>query len=104
MTVCLVFDIDDTIYVHKSNDMNYDIIRPDYQMKSLLQRIKYPKFVLTNANTSLVHIPQPPPPGIAHRLPTCGSLHPNNLRPAQRVWCQGSISSSSSSCAPILCK
>ena len=49
MTVCLVFDIDDTIYVHKSNDMNYDLIRPDYQMKSLLQRIKYPKFVLTNA-------------------------------------------------------
>ena len=33
MTVCLVFDIDDTIYVHKSNDMNYDLIRPDYQMK-----------------------------------------------------------------------
>ena len=49
MTVCLVFDIDDTIYVHKSNDMNYDLIRPDYQMKSLLQRIQYPKFVLTNA-------------------------------------------------------
>ena len=49
MTVCLVFDIDDTIYVHKSNDMNYDLIRPDYQMKSLLQRIKHPKFVLTNA-------------------------------------------------------
>ena len=49
MTVCLVFDIDDTIYVHKSNDMNYDLIRPDYQMKRLLQRIQYPKFVLTNA-------------------------------------------------------
>ena len=49
MTVCLVFDIDDTIYVHTSNEVNYDLIRPDYQMKSLLQRIKYPKFVLTNA-------------------------------------------------------
>ena len=50
MTVCLVFDIDDTIYIHKNNDMNYDIIRPDYQMKSLLQRIKYPKFILTFKN------------------------------------------------------
>ena len=49
MTVCLVFDIDDTIYVHTSNEVNYDLIRPDYQMKSLLQRIRYPKFVLTNA-------------------------------------------------------
>ena len=53
MTVCLVFDIDDTIYVHKNiiSDIAtpYDTIRPDYQMKSLLQRIKYPKFVLTNA-------------------------------------------------------
>ena len=49
MVVCLVFDIDDTIYVHKSRTMNYDTIRPDYQLKSLLQRANYPKFVLTNA-------------------------------------------------------
>ena len=49
MVVCLVFDIDDTIYVHKSDKMNYDTIRPDYQLKSLLQRANYPKFVLTNA-------------------------------------------------------
>ena len=49
MTICLVFDIDDTIYVHTSNEVNYDLIRPDYQLKSQLQRIQYPKFVLTNA-------------------------------------------------------
>ena len=49
MTVCLVFDIADTIYVHKSYEMNYGLIRPDYQMKNLLHRIQYPKFVLTNA-------------------------------------------------------
>lgn len=49
MVVCLVFDIDDTIYVHKSDKMNYHNIRPDYQLKSLLQRITYPKYVLTNA-------------------------------------------------------
>jgi len=49
MVVCLVFDIDDTIYVHKSEQMNYSSIRPDYQLKSQLQRLRYPKFVLTNA-------------------------------------------------------
>ena len=51
MTVCLVFDIDDTIYVHQKNVKNtpYHKIRPDYQLKSQLQRIQYPKFVLTNA-------------------------------------------------------
>ena len=49
MVVCLVFDIDDTIYIHKSDKTNYDTIRPDYQLKSLLQRANYPKFVLTNA-------------------------------------------------------
>jgi FMN phosphatase YigB (HAD superfamily) len=49
MVVCLVFDIDDTIYIHKSKAMNYTTIRPDYQLKSQLQRIDLPKFVLTNA-------------------------------------------------------
>ena len=49
MVVCLVFDIDDTIYVHKTTLMNYSTIRHDYQLKSQLQRITYPKFVLTNA-------------------------------------------------------
>jgi FMN phosphatase YigB (HAD superfamily) len=49
MVVCLVFDIDDTIYVHTSYEMNYDTIRPDYQLKSQLQRITHPKYVLTNA-------------------------------------------------------
>jgi len=49
MVVCLVFDIDDTIYVHKTTLLDYKNIRPDYQLKSQLQRIQYPKFVLTNA-------------------------------------------------------
>jgi putative hydrolase of the HAD superfamily len=49
MVICLVFDIDDTIYVHTSNEMNYDNIRPDYQLKNQLQRIPYKKYVLTNA-------------------------------------------------------
>ena len=51
MVVCLVFDIDDTIYIHQKNVKNtpYHKIRPDYQLKTLLQRITYPKFVLTNA-------------------------------------------------------
>ena len=49
MVLCLVFDIDDTIYVHTSNEMNYNSIRPDYQLKTQLQRIPYKKYVLTNA-------------------------------------------------------
>ena len=53
MVVCLVIDIDDTLFVHKtigSNIVtNYGKIRPDYQLKSQLQRIQYPKFILTNA-------------------------------------------------------
>jgi FMN phosphatase YigB (HAD superfamily) len=52
MVICLVFDIDDTIYVHKSFNMDYTLIRPDYQLKSLLKRINYPKYVLTNATFS----------------------------------------------------
>ena len=46
---CLIIDIDDTLYVHKSPLMDYHKIRPDYQLKHQLQRISYPKFVLTNA-------------------------------------------------------
>ena len=46
---CLIIDIDDTLYVHKSPLMEYHKIRPDYQLKHQLQRISYPKFVLTNA-------------------------------------------------------
>ena len=49
MVVCLVFDIDDTIYVHRTTLMDYSTIRHDYQLKSQLQRIQYPKFILTNA-------------------------------------------------------
>ena len=46
---CLIIDIDDTLYVHKSPLMEYHKIRPDYQLKHQLQRISYPKFILTNA-------------------------------------------------------
>ena len=53
MVVCLVIDIDDTLFVHKTVGSNivtdYDKIRPDYQLKTLLQRITYPKYILTNA-------------------------------------------------------
>ena len=46
---CLIIDIDDTLYVHKSSLMDYHKIRPDYQLKHQLQIISYPKFILTNA-------------------------------------------------------
>jgi HAD superfamily hydrolase (TIGR01509 family) len=51
MALSLVFDIDDTIYVHQRGVeiTPYNTIRPDYQLKTLLQRIPYPKYVLTNA-------------------------------------------------------
>ena len=53
MVVCLVIDIDDTLFIHKTIGgaiiMDYDKIRPDYQLKSQLQRISYPKYILTNA-------------------------------------------------------
>ena len=53
MVVCLVIDIDDTLFVHKTLGSNiitdYNRIRPDYQLKSQLQRITYPKYILTNA-------------------------------------------------------
>ena len=45
----LVIDIDDTLFVHKSPLMEYHKIRPDYHLKAQLQRIQYPKFILTNA-------------------------------------------------------
>lgn len=48
MTVCLVFDIDDTIYVH-NEQLDYDKITPDIRLQTLLQTIPYPKYVLTNA-------------------------------------------------------
>ena len=49
MTICLVFDIDDTIYVHKSDKVDYNNISTDITLKKSLQKISYPKFVLTNA-------------------------------------------------------
>ena len=53
MVVCLVIDIDDTLFVHKTLGSNiitdYNDIRPDYQLKSQLQRVSYPKYILTNA-------------------------------------------------------
>ena len=53
MVVCVVIDIDDTLFVHKTIGSNiitdYNDIRPDYQLKSQLQRIPYPKYILTNA-------------------------------------------------------
>ena len=45
----LVIDIDDTLFVHKSPLLEYHKIRPDYHLKAQLQRIQYPKFILTNA-------------------------------------------------------
>jgi len=41
--------LDDTIYMHRSTIVPYDKIRPDYQLKHQLERIPYPKFILTNA-------------------------------------------------------
>ena len=46
---CLVIDVDDTLFVHKSPLMEYHKIRPDYHLKAQFQRIQYPKFILTNA-------------------------------------------------------
>ena len=43
---CLIIDIDDTLYVHKSPLMEYHKIRPDYQLKHQLQRISYPKYTI----------------------------------------------------------
>ena len=49
MTVCAIFDIDDTIYPHKTLQVNYNTIQQDYELYQLLKRIRLPKFVLTNA-------------------------------------------------------
>ncbi len=49
MVVCLVFDIDDTIYVHKSNNINYSEIEINHELKKTIEHLEYPKFVLTNA-------------------------------------------------------
>ncbi len=48
-TPCLVIDIDDTLFVHKTPLLQYHKIRPDYHLKAQLQRIPFPKFILTNA-------------------------------------------------------
>ena len=45
----LVIDIDDTLFVHTSNQIEYSKIRPDNGLKAQLQRIQVPKFILTNA-------------------------------------------------------
>ena len=49
MVVCLVFDIDDTIYENKTTQIIYDTIQQDYELYQLMKRIHLPKFVLTNA-------------------------------------------------------
>ena len=49
MNQCLVIDIDDTLFVHTSNQIEYSKIRPDNGLKAQLQRIQVPKFILTNA-------------------------------------------------------
>lgn len=52
MTICLIFDIDDTLYIHTQQTVPYETIRPDYQLNHQLQSIQYPKFVLSNATFS----------------------------------------------------
>ena len=54
MNVCLVIDIDDTLYVHKSGPsrlgfMDYYNILPDIDLSNEIKRIKLPKYILTNA-------------------------------------------------------
>ena len=49
MNVCLVIDIDDTLYVHKSTNMDYNNIKPNPDLTKELQRLQYPKYILTNA-------------------------------------------------------
>ena len=54
MNVCLVIDIDDTLYVHKSGPsrlgfMDYNNILPNIDLSNEIQRIKLPKYILTNA-------------------------------------------------------
>ena len=56
MVVCLVFDIDDTIFIHKSENIDYDGIQTDPKLNKLLQDISYPKYVLTNATFSHANV------------------------------------------------
>ena len=49
MNVCLVIDIDDTLYVHKSTKMDYYNILPNIDLTKELQRLQYPKYILSNA-------------------------------------------------------
>jgi FMN phosphatase YigB (HAD superfamily) len=50
MTICLVIDIDDTLYIHNHDiPLNYNNISHDYKLKRLLNKITLPKFILTNA-------------------------------------------------------
>ena len=53
MIVCLVIDVDDTLFVHKtigsSIVTDYDMILPDIKIKQRLQQIPNPKYILTNA-------------------------------------------------------
>lgn len=45
----LIIDIDDTIYIHKSELMDYDDVLPDDKLHNQLEDINCPKFILTNA-------------------------------------------------------
>ena len=49
MNVCLVIDIDDTLYVHNSTKMDYNNIFPNLDLSNEIQKIKFPKYILTNA-------------------------------------------------------
>ena len=53
MVVCLVIDIDDTLFVHKTIGSaivtDYNEIKPDTELKLLLKEIHHPKYILTNA-------------------------------------------------------
>ena len=54
MNICLVIDIDDTLYVHKSGAsrlgfMDYNNILPNIGLSNEIKRIKLPKYILTNA-------------------------------------------------------
>ena len=52
MNVCLVIDIDDTLYVHKSTKMDYNNILPNIELSKEIKRIKLPKYILSNATFS----------------------------------------------------
>lgn len=56
MVLILIFDIDDTLYIHKNNTLDYSTITEDLRMKQLLNNIVYPKYILTNATFSHANI------------------------------------------------